>query len=208
MLQRGEPENPQMGDACRQARQEHLTALSKGDDARASPWKAVGGCVCVVGLGICSLAELDCVSGQVFSQGLRRPFDHADSLENLNITLHSNVKSRLQSMNRILTSCCNPRVLAIYYAADERDHDFPSTLCTSEPWKCTQLNTLYLDGFAMALITDDCEGLREYKDREKEFFSSHGWSVEIVPTFGEQGSLILKPVTGRIDSTAPRMPKL
>lgn len=118
---------------------------------------------------------------------------HADSLENLNITFHGDVESGLQSMNRVLTSCCNLRSLAIYYAADKMDHDFPSRLCTSEPWKCTKLNTLYLDGFAMAQTTDG-EDPREYEDREEELLddlSSHGWSVTIIPGTKSSDRLIV-----------------
>lgn len=53
---------PEWGDTCRRACQEYQTVLPKGDDTHASPWKAVGGCVCVVGSGAGSLAKFDCVS--------------------------------------------------------------------------------------------------------------------------------------------------
>ncbi|KAG0026930.1 hypothetical protein BGZ82_009214 [Podila clonocystis] len=109
----------------------------------------------------------------------------ADWLEKLSLLIYDDIKTGVESINRILATCSNLRLLEIRFIGDKvSQEEDPPSLWTNDPWKCTKLETLYLTGLIKNQVSGSVIDNRRRSDVETKLLKEslcHGWSVAIAP---------------------------
>ncbi|KAF9331916.1 hypothetical protein BG006_005229 [Podila minutissima] len=132
---------------------------------------------------------------------------HASWLERLNLSFFDGAKAAMEGTNRILASCPNLRSLAMFFAGSCSSQEYaPSLWANNDPWICTQLETLDLNGcffedLSSGSADDVCRSQKEAEAEAKfrDDLSSHGWSVSATPPPGAMAGFRLLSVVRRYE---------
>ncbi|KAG0094811.1 hypothetical protein BGZ93_006748 [Podila epicladia] len=129
---------------------------------------------------------------------------HASLLERLCLSFFNGVQAAVEGTNRILASCPNLRSLKMFFAGNFSSQEYASSSLwgSNDPWICTQLETLDLNGFFFEELSsgsadDICQYSQKKAEAEAKFLddlSSHGWSVSAAPSGAMKWARLLSVV--------------
>ncbi|KAG0029014.1 hypothetical protein BGZ81_004206 [Podila clonocystis] len=110
---------------------------------------------------------------------------HTDWIEEICLSFWDGVGEGVKSANRILTLCPSLRRFKVAYEGISKYQDYgPVNIWQKEQWKCSNLESLHLNGLVRDWTSGSARVLQRHAEQESKFHEkllSHGWSVKTVP---------------------------